>query len=72
MSSSTNSGVGILGVIGIVLVILKLVGTIDWSWWLVLLPFYGPAAIVLLILVGIVVVGVMFGGKTLTVSRRKK
>lgn len=42
-------GVSIVGVIGVVLVILKLVGIINWSWWLVLLPFYGPLAIVLII-----------------------
>lgn len=74
MSNATSSGLGILGVIGIVLVTLKLVGGVidNWSWWMVLLPFYGPTAIVLMILIGIVVVGVMFGGKTLTISRRKK
>lgn len=30
-----------LGVLGIVFVVLKLTHIIDWSWWLVLLPFYG-------------------------------
>lgn len=30
----------LLGVLGIVFVVLKLVGVIFWSWWLVLLPFY--------------------------------
>lgn len=29
---------GILEVLTIVFIVLKLIGTIDWSWWLVLLP----------------------------------
>ena len=36
-----NKGLGIFGVLGIVFVILKLCSVINWSWWLVLLPFYG-------------------------------
>ena len=27
--------------LGIVFIVLKLVGVIDWSWWWVLLPFWG-------------------------------
>ena len=30
----------LIGILGIVFVVLKLVGVITWSWWLVLLPFY--------------------------------
>lgn len=33
----------IIGVLGVVFVTLKLIGMINWSWWLVLLPFYGGA-----------------------------
>lgn len=33
--------IGFLGVLGLIFIVLKLVGTISWSWWLVLLPFYG-------------------------------
>jgi ABC-type bacteriocin/lantibiotic exporter with double-glycine peptidase domain len=29
---------GILELLTIVFIVLKLIGTIDWSWWLVLLP----------------------------------
>ena len=52
--SSNNSksiGVGVFDVLGIVFIVLKLVGVIDWSWWLVLLTLYGPLAIILLIAV---------------------
>ena len=35
-------GPGILGLLGVAFVVLKLVGVINWSWWWVTLPFYGP------------------------------
>lgn len=33
--------------LGLVFITLKLCAVIDWSWWLVLLPIYGSALIVL-------------------------
>ena len=54
---------GILEILTIVFIVLKLMGTIDWSWWLVLLPeiiavvFYG-------LWVGLlVIIGSKLGGK---------
>jgi Transmembrane Fragile-X-F protein len=41
MPEKTSSpGVSLLTVLGTVFVILKLVGVIAWSWWVVLIPFY--------------------------------
>lgn len=34
-------------VVGVVFIVLKLTGVIDWSWWLVLLPLYLPMAMFL-------------------------
>ena len=50
-------GPGIIGLLGIAFVVLKLVGVIDWSWWLVTLPLYGPVIllIIILIIVGLIV-----------------
>lgn len=50
-------GPGVLGLLGIAFIVLKLVGVIDWSWWLVTLPFYGPVIllIIILIIVGLIV-----------------
>lgn len=36
---------GLFGVLAIAFIVLKLVGVIDWSWWYVLLPLWGPAAV---------------------------
>jgi hypothetical protein len=38
-----------LGALTVLFVALKLTAVIDWSWWLVLLPLYGGAALVLAI-----------------------
>ena len=50
-------GPGILGLLGIAFVVLKLVCVIDWSWWWVTLPFYGPLIllIIFLIIAGLIV-----------------
>lgn len=52
-------GIGIFGVLGIVFVTLKLCGVIDWSWWLVTMPFWigiGLFVAVMLILSLIIIV----------------
>lgn len=51
-TTTTSGGVGILTVIQIVFIILKCVGTIDWPWTTVLIPFWiqlGITAFVLLL-----------------------
>jgi hypothetical protein len=47
--SASSGGIGFFGLLGIVFIILKLTGVIDWSWWLVLLPLYGGLALLLAI-----------------------
>ena len=44
------TGFGVLGVglAGIVLVVLKLCGVIEWAWWIVLLPAFVLAALLVL------------------------
>ena len=39
---SKSSGVSFLGLLTILFIGLKLTGYVMWSWWLVLLPLYGP------------------------------
>ena len=45
MNNTTSGGIGALGLLGIVFIVLKLQGVIDWSWWWVLVPFWGPFAL---------------------------
>lgn len=41
--------VGVLGVLGCIFITLKLCDVIDWSWWLVTLPFWGGVVLGLLV-----------------------
>lgn len=64
MSSETkvsySGGIGFTGLLTIVFIILKLVGTIDWSWWWVLSPLWITFALGMLIFISIVIViGIM-------------
>lgn len=52
--------VGFLGLLGVLFVGLKLTHFIAWSWWLVLLPIYGPGAVALM-LAGIALFGLGIG-----------
>lgn len=45
-SPSTTGAIGVFGLLGIVFVVLKLTGFIDWSWWWVTAPFWGGCALV--------------------------
>ena len=50
-SSSSSSGIGIFGLLGVVFVVLKLTNYIDWSWWYVTLPFWGGIALAIFFLI---------------------
>jgi len=49
-SSSSSSGIGVFGLLGVAFVVLKLTGYINWSWWWVTLPFWGGFVLVLVVL----------------------
>ena len=46
-----KSGLGLCSILTIIFVIAKLLGYINWSWWLVFLPVIISWGIVLLILI---------------------
>lgn len=54
VSSSSSSGIGFVGLLTIVFIVLKLLGKITWSWWWVLSPLWISAALVVVILLGII------------------
>lgn len=55
--NENNGGVSLLGVVQIVFIILKLVGVIAWSWWLVLLPL--EISVLLLVVYSVIAVSLM-------------
>ena len=52
MSNTSSSSGGSSGftLLFIVFLVLKLTDTINWSWWWVTLPLWGPAVVALLFL----------------------
>ena len=55
---NTSSGVGIGMILFIVFLVLKLTGTIDWSWWWVTSPLWIPfaAAIAIIGVAGLIAI----------------
>lgn len=45
--NASSSGIGFGGLLFIVLLVLKLTHVIDWSWWWVTAPLWGPFAVAL-------------------------
>ena len=56
-SSSNKDGITFFGLLGILFIGLKLGGVIDWPWWAVLAPLWGPFAIVFIVFVILCIVG---------------
>ena len=56
---SKKGGMGLLEILLIVFVILKLVGTIDWSWWLVLSPLLIPIGLLIVVLIVLGIISVI-------------
>lgn len=51
-NNANKSGLGFASVLTIVFVVLKLVGTIDWSWWWVLSPILIDICLSTIVLIG--------------------
>ncbi len=68
-SSSATGGVSFGGLLFLVFLTLKLTEVIDWSWWWVTAPLWGPLAILFAMLVVAVPVLVVFG---ILVAKKKK
>jgi hypothetical protein len=51
-----GGGIGFFGILTLIFITLKLTGVINWSWWLILLPFYGPVLLFVTIVVIVFVV----------------
>lgn len=49
-SSSSSTGIGFFGALGILFIGLKLAGVIDWSWVWVTAPLWGGFALALVVI----------------------
>lgn len=52
--TTTNGGIGFVGLLTIAFIVLKLVGVITWSWVWVLSPLWISAVIYVVIIVAVV------------------
>ena len=50
-TTTVNQSSSALPALGILFIALKLTNVINWSWWWVLAPFWGGAALIIAILV---------------------
>ena len=62
-SPAAGGGLSILGVVEIVFIILKLLGIINWSWWIVLIPLWIDLGVSLLIILIIIIVAIIMANK---------
>ena len=63
--------IGFFGLLGLVFIVLKLVGYIDWAWVWVLAPLWGGFALTVIILIFMAVVAGATGGR-LRITRKTK
>ena len=54
-NNTQSGGIGFLGLLAIVFITLKLTNVINWSWWWVTAPLWGP----IVALLGLAVVAVI-------------
>jgi len=47
---NSSNGIGVPNILTIVFVVLKLTGTIDWSWWWVLCPLWISLLVIVLVI----------------------
>lgn len=58
-TSEISSGIDFLGMLFILFLGLKLANVIDWSWWWVFAPLWGPVAIAFaIVVVGLLAIGI--------------
>ncbi len=61
-TASASGGVGFCGLLFIALLVLKLTGVIDWSWWWITAPLWGGFAIFLVVILFVLLI-MLFASK---------
>lgn len=68
-NNASSGGIGLSGVLGVVFIVLKLTGVINWSWLWVTAPFWFPFVIIVVIFV---ILGILIlAGKVANRSKRR-
>ena len=57
---SVAGGTSFFSILGLIFITLKLTHYIDWPWWAVLLPLYGPLLLLLAsVIIGLIIFGIV-------------
>lgn len=59
MNNNVAGGIGVFDVVGIIFIVLKLGGIIEWSWIWVLSPFWIGLCLAVLLIVVAVILGLL-------------
>jgi len=57
MAEENNASFPFLAILGLIFITLKLLGKIEWSWWWVTLPLWGPPVLLVVVALAALVVG---------------
>lgn len=49
--SNSGNGIGLFTILFIVFLVLKLTSVINWSWWWITAPLWGPVVFIIFILI---------------------
>ena len=52
----SGGGISLCSAVFLVFLVLKLIGYINWSWWWVTAPLWGPFALILAIFIVIIII----------------
>jgi uncharacterized protein (DUF983 family) len=70
---TASGGTSIFTILFVVFLVLKLTGTIDWSWWLVTAPLWAPVLFIIGVLIGAgIVFAIIYGIKAIFRARRRR
>jgi membrane protein YdbS with pleckstrin-like domain len=67
-----SSGISLSGLTFIVFLVLKLCGVIDWSWWWVTAPLWGPFALLIAGLFIYIMIAVIIALVRYCIRKRKE
>jgi membrane protein YdbS with pleckstrin-like domain len=71
-SVRVSSGISLSGLTFIVFLVLKLCGVIDWSWWWVTAPLWGPFALLIAGLFIYIMIAVIIALVRYCIRKRKE
>jgi len=69
-TTTKSGGVSFAGLLFLLFLGLKLTNQIDWSWWWVTAPLWGPIALVLGIALVVIIIAILIAGVALLLGKK--